>query len=140
MRCMICDSEMLLMNVVPDDTMPVAGFERRTFMCSSCHDVEQQLAFVRPVDESNVEPVPIDEAPSIAAHQSGQLQIHKDQMHQEQMHPAQMHPANTPSIAPATDVQDEAPGAMPDGPSIAIHDPPTPGLLRRVVTRMRGRP
>jgi hypothetical protein len=29
-----------------DDTMPVPGFERRTFMCSACHDVERHLVFI----------------------------------------------------------------------------------------------
>src|SRR5262245_16591797 len=46
MRCLLCDAEMILMNVVPDDTMLVAGFEHRTFMCSSCHDVERRLVFI----------------------------------------------------------------------------------------------
>jgi|SRR5262245_46111262 len=125
MRCILCDAEMILMNVVRDDTMPVAGFERRTFMCSSCHDVEQRLAFVRPVDENNVEAVPVNEAPPIAAHQSGEEQIH---------------PANTPSIAPTSEVQDETAGAVQDERSVALEDEPASGLFWRVVTKMRGRP
>jgi len=59
MRCMVCDAQMILIKVVPDDTMPVPGFERRTFVCSSCHDVEQHLAFVKPGCESDAEPVPV---------------------------------------------------------------------------------
>ena len=47
MRCLLCNAEMTLMNVVQDDTMLVAGFEHHTFMCSSCHDIEQRLVFVR---------------------------------------------------------------------------------------------
>jgi hypothetical protein len=39
MRCLVCDAEMILMKIVPDDTMPVPGFEHQTFMCSACHDV-----------------------------------------------------------------------------------------------------
>src|SRR5438309_3943587 len=64
MRCMVCDAEMVLVKVVPDDTMPVPGFERRTFICSACHDVEQHLAFVRPGCESDAEPVPVHVASS----------------------------------------------------------------------------
>jgi hypothetical protein len=33
MRCMACGAEMILMNVVQDDTMAVPAFERRTFVC-----------------------------------------------------------------------------------------------------------
>jgi hypothetical protein len=42
---------MILMQAVQDDTMPVPGFERHTFMCSDCHDVEQRLVFIKPVDQ-----------------------------------------------------------------------------------------
>jgi hypothetical protein len=45
MRCLLCNAEMILMDVVQDDTMLVAGFEHRTFMCSACHDVERRLVF-----------------------------------------------------------------------------------------------
>jgi hypothetical protein len=54
MRCLLCDAEMILMSVVQDDTMLIAGFEHRTFMCSSCHDVERRLVFVRAA-----EPIPV---------------------------------------------------------------------------------
>src|SRR5262245_17950991 len=47
MRCMACGAEMLLMQTVQDDTMAVSGFEHQTFMCSSCHDVEQRLVFAK---------------------------------------------------------------------------------------------
>jgi len=46
MHCILCDGEMVLMNVVQVDTMLVAGFEHRTFMCSSCQDVERRHVFV----------------------------------------------------------------------------------------------
>jgi hypothetical protein len=68
MRCMACDAEMILMNVVQDDTMPVPGFEWRTFMCSACHDVERHFAFVRPGQESDAEPVPI---PAVSSNGGG---------------------------------------------------------------------
>jgi hypothetical protein len=58
MRCMACGAEMILMNVVQDETMPVPGFEHRTFMCSACHDVERRLAFTRQ-DENRQDPIPV---------------------------------------------------------------------------------
>jgi len=54
---------MLLMKVVPDETMAVVGFERRTFMCSCCHDVERRFAFAKPTAESDA--LPVHTAPSI---------------------------------------------------------------------------
>jgi hypothetical protein len=55
---------MVLVQAVPDDTIPVRGFERRTFMCSACGDVEQQLAFVKHGHKSKAEPVPVHAASS----------------------------------------------------------------------------
>jgi hypothetical protein len=66
MRCMACGAEMILMNVVPDDTMTVPGFEHHTFRCSDCHDVERRLVFTKQGRESDVGPVPVHKAPSIA--------------------------------------------------------------------------
>jgi hypothetical protein len=56
---------MILVNVV-QDTMDVPGFERRTFKCSGCHDVELRLAFTRHGRESDVPPTPVHHAPPIA--------------------------------------------------------------------------
>ena len=67
MRCMICDTEMALMRAVPDSTMAVAGFERRTFWCSGCHEVEQHLAFVHP--GSDAEPLPVPSGYPQGAHE-----------------------------------------------------------------------
>jgi hypothetical protein len=77
MHCMVCDAEMTLIHVVQDDTMPVPGFERRTFICPACHDEERRLVFSRcdaepslvpaaPSDgQSESEPMPLmDTAPS----------------------------------------------------------------------------
>ncbi len=44
----MCYTEMTLVTVIPDDTMPVAGFEHHTFMCSRCGDVERRLTFAKP--------------------------------------------------------------------------------------------
>jgi len=64
MRCLVCNAEMILMKVVQDDTMPVPGFERRTFMCSECQDVEQRLVFTKHAREG--EPETVQVAPPIA--------------------------------------------------------------------------
>jgi hypothetical protein len=45
MRCIACGAEMILTNVVKDDTMGVPGFEHQTFTCSECHDLERRFVF-----------------------------------------------------------------------------------------------
>jgi len=64
MRCFACGENMNLMKTMEDDTMPVAGFEQRTFACPACGDVEQRLAF-RSVGQDEVEAAPTHAAPSI---------------------------------------------------------------------------
>jgi hypothetical protein len=63
MRCMGCGGEMILMNVVPDDTMAVPGFEHHSFMCSECQDMEQRLVFTKYGREEAPEGMPIHAAP-----------------------------------------------------------------------------
>ena len=58
---------MILMQAVQDDTMAVPGFERHTFMCSDCHDVEQRLVFIKPVGQpGETEPVAVHAAPPLS--------------------------------------------------------------------------
>jgi hypothetical protein len=66
MRCLACGSEMHLMHVVQDDTMPFPGYEHRTFMCSACGDIERRLVFARDIGQSHTEPVSVDTAPPIS--------------------------------------------------------------------------
>jgi len=47
MRCMVCGAEMRVMQVVPDDTMMVPGYEHHTLQCTGCNDVERRLVFSR---------------------------------------------------------------------------------------------
>ncbi len=54
---------MLLMQTVQDETMAVPGFERHTFMCSSCDDVEHRLVFAKPSEQPGPEAVPADTVP-----------------------------------------------------------------------------
>jgi hypothetical protein len=66
MRCMACGAEMVLMNVVQDDTMAVPGFEHHTFTCSECQDVEERLVFTKQNRESDTEPMLEQAAPPVA--------------------------------------------------------------------------
>ena len=63
MRCMACGAEMMLMNVVQDDTMVVPGFEHHTFKCSECQDVEQRLVFTK---QDRYGDIPEQAAPAVA--------------------------------------------------------------------------
>jgi hypothetical protein len=65
MRCLTCGTEMSLEQITGDDTAPVSGFERRTFVCSVCGDTEQRLAFVKQVELGVTDPVPMDATPSV---------------------------------------------------------------------------
>jgi hypothetical protein len=58
MRCMACGAEMILVNAIEDHSMPVAGFERRAYICSLCNETEQRLVFNKPSAqaESSVAP------------------------------------------------------------------------------------
>jgi hypothetical protein len=105
---------MILMQAVPDETMPVPGFEHHTFMCSDCHDTEQRLVFVKPSDQVDPEPVTLNTAPSIS-------------------------PAAT--TEPAAAIEDEPVAAVEDEPVAAIEDEPAaaPGILTRVFSKLRGR-
>jgi hypothetical protein len=54
---MACGAEMRLMQVVPDDTMMVAGYEHHTLQCTGCDEVERRLVF-------NREKTPVDSVPA----------------------------------------------------------------------------
>jgi hypothetical protein len=46
MRCTACGAELILTNVVPDDTVAVRGVEHHTVICSGCHVTETRLQHV----------------------------------------------------------------------------------------------
>ena len=66
MRCMSCGAEMILVNVVEDETMMVRGFERHTYMCSACSDVERRFVFNKPNRQHETGIAPILAASPIA--------------------------------------------------------------------------
>ena len=49
---MASGAEMILVNTIEDISMPVAGFERRAYMCSLCNDTEQRLVFNKPGEQA----------------------------------------------------------------------------------------
>jgi len=44
---MACGAEMQVVQVVPDDTLMVPGYEHHTLQCSGCNDIERRLVFNR---------------------------------------------------------------------------------------------
>ena len=58
MRCLSCDAEMILIKVVEDETMMVRGFERHTYMCSACADIERRFVFNKHDSERELDAVP----------------------------------------------------------------------------------
>jgi hypothetical protein len=57
MRCLACGAEMHLVQVAPDDTMMVPGYEHHTLQCSGCDEVERRLVFSREGASRPAEPV-----------------------------------------------------------------------------------
>jgi hypothetical protein len=66
MRCLSCGAEMRLEQVAGDDTAPVPGFERRTYRCSACGDVEERRVFSGQAGRTPADPVMVGAAPPIS--------------------------------------------------------------------------
>jgi hypothetical protein len=64
MRCMACGAEMRVVQVVPDESMIVPGYQRHTLQCTGCNDVESRLVFSR--QKTPVESVPAAPANDLA--------------------------------------------------------------------------
>ena len=108
---------MLLMQTVQDNTMAVAGFEHRTFMCSDCHDVERRLVFARPVEQTGS--VPEHTAPPIAPATT--------------IEPGASRPAaNEPPSSSAATIE------PPISPTAMVEHDHAPGILRRMLAKLRG--
>jgi hypothetical protein len=169
MRCLVCNAEMILMKVDQDDTMPVHGFERRTFICSKCHDVERRFVFSNHAREG--EPETVQVAPPIAGEQSNNEPIADEQGDNEPVPlesepesvqvappiageqddnkpaPLEGEPEQLAQVAPpiAGEQDDNKPAPLNTAPSIApsstVEDRSavTPGFLKRVIAKVRGR-
>ena len=69
MRCMACGAEMHVVQVVPDNTLMVPGYEHHTLQCSGCNDIERRLVFNREAAEqaaiaAEAESAPVAPAPA----------------------------------------------------------------------------
>lgn len=112
MRCLTCGAEMVLMNVVRDETMAVAGFEHHTFMCSGCKDIERRLVFNKQ-SEDDLAPETIVQREPLVEHESPPILVHE----QEEVVAA-------PPITPSMPLESERPGAT--------------RILRRMFSMLRG--
>jgi hypothetical protein len=65
MRCSACGAELILTNVVPDDTVAARGVEHHTFICSGCHGSERRVVFIKDGRETDIPPMPMQAAPRI---------------------------------------------------------------------------
>src|SRR5262245_15446801 len=63
MLCIACGAEMRLMQVVPDTTMMVSGYEHHTWQCTGCNEVERRLVFTR--EKTPAANVPVPPVPSV---------------------------------------------------------------------------
>ena len=45
MRCLVCNTEMVLMEAVSADPTTLPGCEHHTFLCSACNNIERRLLF-----------------------------------------------------------------------------------------------
>src|SRR6516225_1043894 len=70
MLCMECGAEMRLVEVAKANTMPVPGFEHRTWQCSGCSAVEQRMTFTREKAPAKTEPIELTRAGSVHAIQT----------------------------------------------------------------------
>ena len=45
MLCLMCGTEMVLIDVVKDKAITVRGFEHQTYKCPKCHEIDGRFAF-----------------------------------------------------------------------------------------------
>jgi hypothetical protein len=72
MRCTACGAELILTNVVPDETGAVGGVEHHTFVCSACHVTERRVVFIKDGREADGPPMPMQAARHIKRASTGQ--------------------------------------------------------------------
>jgi hypothetical protein len=64
MRCLACGAEMDLIEIVPDNTKMVRGYEHQTWQCSSCSETERRLVFSGANGSSHPQKFPLRERPA----------------------------------------------------------------------------
>jgi hypothetical protein len=117
MLCISCGAEMRLVQVQPDDTMMVTGYEHQTFLCLGCGETERRLTFRREPTPQPGEPTPSDQAapvPPASASGDAAPPVSPDPTHQDEVTPlasadpkAQDQPA--PPVSPPPDQGEIAP-------------------------------
>jgi hypothetical protein len=101
MRGMACGAEMILMNVVQDDTMAVPGFEYQTFMCSECQDVERRLVFTKQDRDADTDSMPEQAAPPVVPASAAQDEhVAASGLFTRPLEPAQTVPVEPTQTAP----------------------------------------
>ena len=58
MDCTACGAELILTNVVPENTVALRGFEHHTFICLGCHITARRVVFTRHGREEDPRPPP----------------------------------------------------------------------------------
>jgi hypothetical protein len=69
MLCIMCGAEMRLLEVHPDQSIAVLEFERHTWECSACQDIERRFTFCR----EGTSLLEVEHAPSVAPAESPDL-------------------------------------------------------------------
>ena len=114
MLCMECGAEMRLVEVAKANTMPVSGFEHRTWQCSGCSAVEQRMTFTREKTPAKTEPVEPTRAGSLQTLQTapvGKVQAEPpDPPQADRIAPAESVPVQPAQTAPAQTVQTKPAG------------------------------
>jgi hypothetical protein len=65
MRCTACGAELILTNVVPDETVAVRGVEHHSFICLGCHFTERRVVFIKDGREADGPPMSMQAAPRV---------------------------------------------------------------------------
>jgi hypothetical protein len=61
---------MILIKIVEDETMMVRGFERHTYRCSACSDIEERFVFIKHASEGEVDAAPLKTPSSVQNQQA----------------------------------------------------------------------
>jgi len=107
MLCMECGAEMRLVEVAKADTMPVSGFEHRTWQCSGCSAVEKRMTFTREKTPTKTEPIEPTRTVLVEPIQTFQIAPAKSvpseptkQVQPEQAQPTQIAPLQPTQVVP----------------------------------------
>ena len=128
MLCISCGAEMRLVQVQPDDTMMVTGYEHQTFLCLGCGETERRLTFTREPTPQPGEPTPSDQAapvPPAAANGDTAPPVSPEPAHQED--------EATPLASSISKPQEQ-----PAPPAPATSETAPPSRWARAVAKLRG--